>query len=213
MVAYIKKNVHLQILIASIILPLMIWSVSNEPQRTLLKESLSIVTLVAFSLMISLFYLSRTNQSVVNKMKFSTLIGLHKFIGYTAVTLLLLHPVTLVIPRFFEAGIAPFEAFTTIVTTFTSQGVVLGLLAWSLMLLIGVTSLCRKQLPIRYQTWRVFHAVLASLSALCATFHVFYLGRHSGFPMIIFITLLTTGGLYLLLNSYTSKDQKTGEKV
>ncbi len=213
MAEYIKNNVQLQILAAFISMPLMIWAVGNYPQRTLLKESLSVVTIVAFSLMIGLLYLARTNIFVVKKIKFSKLIGLHKFIGYAAAPVVLSHPFLLVVPRFYESGVEPFEAFTTILTTFTSQGVVFGLIAWSLMLLIGVTSLLRKKLPMKYQTWRVAHGALAVLCIVSAVCHVLDLGRHVDFTMTVFVVLLSTGGLYLLLKNYACREKKAEGQV
>ena len=122
MAEYIKNNIQLQILSFFVTMPLMIWAVGSDPQRTLLKESLSVVTILAFSLMIGLFYLARPNSLVVKKVRFSRLVSWHKVIGYSALPVLLLHPVLLVVPRYFEAGIAPGEAFATIVTTFSSPG-------------------------------------------------------------------------------------------
>ncbi|MDY0191068.1 MAG: ferric reductase-like transmembrane domain-containing protein [Desulfuromonas sp.] len=213
MSAYIKNTVHLQIVAALIITPLLILAVGDYPQRTLLKDFLSFTTIVAFSMLLGLLYLARTNKCILNQIKASKLIGLHKLIGYTAVTILLLHPFLLVIPRFYEAGVAPVEAFTTIITTFTSTGVVLGLIAWSLILLISITSLLRTRLPFKYTTWRVIHGALALLCILCAACHVLYLGRHTDVSMTVFIVMLSTGGIYLLLKSYAFQEQKAGEKI
>lgn len=212
MAEYIKNNVQLQILAAFIFMPLMIWAVGDYPQRTLLKESLSVVTIVAFNLIIGLFYLARTNKNVMKGIKFSKLTGLHKFVGYVAVPVLLLHPLLLVVPRFYEAGIEPLDAFTTMLTTFTSQGVIFGLIAWSSMLLIGVTSVLRKKLPMKYQSWRVVHGGLAILCIFSAAFHVIDLGRHIDFAMTMFIVLLSVGGIYKLLKTYISQGKKLEEK-
>ena len=208
---YFKNNVHLQILAAFFGMPLLIWAAGTFPQRTWLKESLSVVTMLAFSLIIGLFYLSRTNAVAVKKINLSKLLKLHKIIGYTAVAVLILHPFLLVVPRFFEAGVAPIDAFITIVTTVTSRGVVFGLIAWCLMLTIGITSLVRKKLPLKYRTWRVIHGILASLCIASAACHVIDLGRHSNLAMSVFIAFLTTGGVLLLLKNYTVEKHKQGE--
>jgi hypothetical protein len=71
----------------------------------------------------------------------------HKIIGYTFAIALLVHPVLLVVPRFLEAGVGPGEAFITILTTFTSQGVVVGIIAWCLLLVLAITSFIRRKLP------------------------------------------------------------------
>ncbi len=77
----------------------------------------------------------------------SRIVRLHKWMGYTGVSLLLLHPFFLIMPKFFEAGVAPAEALVTILTT-TNQGVILGILAWSLILILGLTALTRNRLPL-----------------------------------------------------------------
>ncbi len=212
MAEYIKNNVQLQILAVLIGMPLMIWAAGSYPQRTLLKESLSVVTILAFSLMIGLFYLARPNRAAVKKISLSKLLSWHKIVGSVAVSVLLIHPFLLVVPRFFEAGIAPGEAFGTIVTTFSSSGILFGLTTWSLLLILGLTSLTRKKLPLRYQTWRTIHGALALLCIVSAVFHVIDLGRHTDIAMTAFIALLATGGIYLLLKSYVVQNQTESEK-
>ena len=212
MAEYIKNNVQLQILTVFICLPLFIWAAGNSPQRTLLKESLSVITILTFSLMIGLFYLARPNRTAVKKIGVIKLLSWHKIVGYFAVPVLLVHPFLLVVPRFFEAGIPPGEAFGTIVTNVSSAGVCFGLGAWSLLLLLSLSSLLRKKLPIDYPTWRFIHGGLALATICCAAFHVIDLGRHTDIAMTAFIASLSAGGIFLLLKSYITQNKQTGEK-
>lgn len=207
---YLKTNVFHQLVVIFIGLPLFIWAAETLPPRTLLKESLSVLTILAFSQMIGMFYMSRINESAVEQTICSHLIKWHKAIGYTAVILLVLHPFLLVLPRFFEAGIAPQEALVTILTTFTSQGVILGILAWCLLLALGITSLVRKKLPIRYRRWRVIHGILALLIVVSAAWHAIDLGRHSSPAMSVFVALLAGCGVLLLLKNYLTENPQTG---
>ena len=210
--AYIKNNFFRQSVLAFTGMPLLIWTMGNFPQRSLLKESLSVMTILAFCQMIGQFFWTRTNRSAVANFKMRKVIKYHKIIGYTFVTALLVHPVLLVVPRFFESGVAPVDAFITIITTFTNQGVVLGIIAWCLMLALGITSFARKKLPMKYKTWRLFHGILAMLFISIAAWHVIDLGRHSSFVMSILISMLTAGGIMLLLKTYTlKKSRKTSE--
>ena len=206
--AYIKNNFLRQSVLAFTGMPLLIWTMGNFPERSLLKESLSVMTILAFCQMIGQFFWTRTNRSAVANLKMSKVIKYHKIIGYTFVIVLLVHPVLLVVPRFFESGVAPVDAFITIITTFTNQGVVLGIIAWCLMLALGITSLARKRLPMKYKTWRVFHGILAMLFISIAAWHVIDLGRHSSFGMSILISMLTAGGIMLLLKTYTLKNPR-----
>ena len=185
-------------------IPLLIWALGNFPDRSLLKESISIMTILLFCQMIGLFFWSRANGYAAKTIKISQMIKFHKFIGYTCVVLMLFHPFFIVVPRFFESGVAPFDAFITIITTL-NQGVVLGITAWCLMLTLGITSLIRKKLPMRYTTWRTFHGIVATILILTAAWHVIDLGRHSSIAMSILIILLTTGAILLLGKQYLLK--------
>ncbi len=81
------------------------------------------------------------------------------------------------------------------------------------MLALGITSLARKKLPMKYKTWRVFHGILAMLFISIAAWHVIDLGRHSNLAMSILISMLTAGGILLLLKTYTFKKSKKTSEV
>ena len=179
-------------------LPLMLWILGGFPERSFLKESLSVVTMLSFFFMIGMFFWSRTNPLVVKDLKMRRTITIHKAIGCTCVAILLLHPLFLVLPRFFEAGVSPDDAFVTIVTTFHT-GTVLGMLAWILLLILGITALMRNRLPMTYRTWRRWHGILAVVFIAAAAWHAIDLGRHSSLAMSGLIILLTTVGVRLFL--------------
>jgi predicted ferric reductase len=198
--AVITSSLFRQTILAFAGMPLLIWAMGNLPARTMLKESLSVMTILAFCQMIGQFFWARTNRSAVSGLKMSMVLKYHKFIGYTFVTIMIFHPFYLVFPRFFESGVSPVDAFITIITTL-NQGVVLGIIAWCLMLILGITAFARKKLPMKYKTWRVFHGILAMLFISTAAWHAIDLGRHSNLAMSIFISMLTAGGILLLLKT------------
>ena len=199
---YIKKNYLIPATVVFIGLPLLLWAVGDFPRRTVLKESLSLLVILAFCQMLGLFFLARGNTSAVKSLKMKTVVTFHKIIGYLCVAVLLLHPIFIVIPRYFEAGVAPGEAFLTMLTTFESRGIVLGLIAWCLMLLLGITSLLRNRLPMKYTTWRIFHGLLSIVFIVLAGWHAIDLGRHTDLAMSIYIVMLAAGGILLLLKTY-----------
>ncbi|ACN13239.1 putative FAD/NAD(P)-binding:oxidoreductase [Desulforapulum autotrophicum HRM2] len=211
--AYITNNFFKQTILTFAGLPLLIWAMGNAPERTLLKEALSLITILSFFQMIGQFFWARTNKSAVADLKMSKVIKYHKIMGYTFVIILLFHPVFLFVPRFLEAGIDPADAFITTITTFTSQGVVLGIIAWSLLIILGITSFVRKKLPMEYKTWRVFHGILAILFVSVAAWHAIDLGRHSSFPMSLLIISTGVCGILLLMKAYTFKSIKKTEEV
>jgi len=184
-------------------IPLLFWALGDFPQRSFLKESLSVLTILGFCQMSGLFFWSRINPYAVKDLKVGRLLKVHKIIGYTCVTLLFFHPFFLVVPRFFESGIAPGQAFVTIITTFR-QGVILGMTAWTLMLIMGLTALLRKRLPMRYATWRKFHGITAVLFVFTGAWHAITMGRHADMPLSVLIIILTGGGICFLLRNYVS---------
>ena len=207
--ADIKKYHLIAAVLVFVVLPVMFLSLGDFPKRSLLKESISMLTVLAFSLMLGQFFLARSNQYFTRAFKFSRVLSIHKSIGYSVVGIFLVHPVLIVLPRFYEAGISPFDALITILTTFESLGVVLGLISWSLMLLIGATSLFRGKLNMRYKTWKLFHGILSILFISTASWHAIELGRHTDKIISIFIILLALTGSIILIKQYTLKLNNT----
>ncbi len=192
-------------------LPILIWALGGSSQRGVLKETISVVTIVSFSMMLMQFYLARTNKNMLKIHKMSKVLNIHKIIGYVFVPILLVHPFLIVVPRYFEAGIDPSDAFLTLITSFNNTGVVLGMIAWVLMFIIGLTSVFRNSLPMTYSSWRVLHGVLSILFVVLAAWHVIELGRHSSDWMTAFIVIIATGGILLLAKTYFSKPNKGGQ--
>ena len=83
--AYIKNNFLKQSVLAFTGIPLLIWAMGNFPERSLWKESLSVMTILAFYQMIGQFFWTRTNRSAVANLRMSKVIKYHKIIGYTFV--------------------------------------------------------------------------------------------------------------------------------
>lgn len=180
-------------------MPLLVLILGNYPDRALYKEIISVITILAFCLLTGQIYWSRVNDFAVESLRARNLIYLHNIVGYICVGVLFLHPFLLVLPRFFEKGINPGEALVTLLSTFSSQGVVLGIIAWLLMLVIGITSVFRRKLPLRYKDWRAFHGLLSVLFIIVGTWHAIDLGRHAGVAMSSLFVIFTGGGVLLLL--------------
>jgi predicted ferric reductase len=188
-----------------VLLPVTLLALTEYPRRTLLKEAISLLTVLAFAATLGQLFLAKSNRYFVSVFRFSRVLAVHKFIGYAAAGLFLVHPFLLVLPRFYESGVAPFDALITILTTVDSPGVVLGLIAWSLMLLIGVTSLFRERMNMSYRRWRWYHGILSILFIVIASWHAIELGRHTGGSMSVFITLLALTGSLLLVRQYADQ--------
>ncbi len=196
---------RLAALLVFIVLPLLIWALGDVPRRTFLKEAISLLTIFSFIMMILQFFLSRGNARILKNHRLGKVVKLHKIIAYVFVSFLLLHPFLIIVPRALEAGIQPGEAFTTMLTTWDSRGIILGLTAWCLMIVLGLTSLFRKMLGMKYTTWRVFHGILTMLFIVLATWHATDLGRHTDLPMSVYMISLAGLGVFQLLRLYFTK--------
>ncbi len=185
-----KQNFPLRTLLVLTGIGLLVWSIGSSPERSQLMASLSMLTLLSFLLLIGQYFSSRTGNINADALTMCRLPKFHNNIGYASIMILLFHPLYLVIPKFFEKGVAPGEAFFTILTTFSSRGVVLGVISWELMLILLVTALFRKRIPVKYTTWRTAHSILAMLFIVTASCHVIDMGRHINYVMETFIIIL-----------------------
>lgn len=186
--------------------PLMFYALGDAPRRTMLKEGISLVTLLAFTAMLGQFFLARSNIWLLRVFKPPQVQKVHKYIAYTAVGAILLHPALIVLPRYLEGGIRPWDAFVTMITDLGNLGVVLGLIAWVLLLILSVSAFLRKpiikRLSTHYRGWRYFHGGLAVSFTVLALWHAIALGRHTDIAMSVFLVTLAVFGFALLARMY-----------
>ncbi len=192
------------------IIPLLLYSFVDLPQRTVLKESISLIIYLSFMLLLAQFYIARTNTTAIKIYKMPLVIKVHKFIGYSIIPIFLIHPFLIILPKFFESGLTPLQAFMTIITTINPWGILLGIIAWILMLILGITSMFKNSLTMKHKTWRVMHGILAILFIAFASWHVIDLGRHISLGIAIFIISLSLGGFILLAKTYIYSTTKEG---
>lgn len=196
------------LIIAFIAVPLYLYFSGNFPKRTTLMETISIVTILGFSLLLSQFFTSRINKKLVKKIRMVNVLAIHKFIGYLFISILLLHPFFIVIPKFFDDGVTPIDAFVRLITTFSSTGVILGLIAYASILILMVTAYFRFKLHLKYRTWRSLHGYLTLLFVITATWHVIDMGRHSNMSFTAYYLLAVTLGIFYLSKTYLFKTSK-----
>lgn len=204
-----KKNTFKPILIPALLLfaavPLLLYAMGGFPRRSSLKEILSVVTLISFSLMVGQFFLARAIRLFLPNLKMSSLVKVHKAAGYLFTAILLLHPFFIVLPRYFESGQAPMNALVIMLTNFKSTGIIFGYIAYILMLSLGLLSLFRNKLPLKYTQWRVIHAVLAAAFIVSALLHAVDLGRHMDLAFSVYLIGAAAAGILLLLKVYLPK--------
>jgi predicted ferric reductase len=208
----VKSDINKCRLIAAALMvmlpPLVLLILGDTPRRSLRKETLSMLTLAAFFFMLGQFLLVRGARFVTAGVRFSRLLTLHKVIGYSVVSLLLVHPLLIVLPRAFEGGISPGAALMQILTTIDSPGVVLGMISWVLMLVIGATSLLRARLGLDYRTWRLVHSLLSVLLVVTASWHAIELGRHTDAALSLLVVALASAAVLVVIRQTDSDTHK-----
>lgn len=201
----IRKYNTIAAIIVFVVLPILLISMGENQDRSLLKNTISFLTIISFCMMLAQFFLARSNKNNLKGHKMSKIIKIHKIIGYVFVSILVFHPFLIVVPRYFESGVDPIDAFVTIISTLTSSGIIMGMIAWCLMFIIGLTSLFRDNLGLSYKNWRVFHGILSVAFIVLASWHVIDLGRHSNNTITIYIISVTAIAVLLLLKTYLVK--------
>lgn len=210
-----EKTINRQLLIGAIAtfiaIPILIYALGDFPRGSILKETISIVTILAYFHMLAQFYLARSNKEMLKYFKMSSIVKIHKFIGYLFIGILLFHPFLIVLPRYFEAGVEPKDALITLLTSFHNSGVLLGMIAYVTMALLALTSLFRNSLPLAYKTWRIIHGILSINFIGFATFHILKLGKHANQPLSVYMVILASVGVLLLLFTYFFHSSKKRE--
>ena len=196
------------LILAFIGVPVLLYFQGDFPKRSFLMQTLSLITILGFTLLLSQFFTSRLNKTLVKKIRMVNVLAIHKFVGYAFITVLLLHPFFIIVPKFFDNGVTPTDAFLKLITTFSSLGVILGLIAYACIIILLVTSYFRFKLHLKYKTWRNLHGYLTLLFVITATWHVINIGRHSNTTFSIYYLLAVLSGIFYLLRTYLFKASK-----
>lgn len=196
------------LIITFIAVPLFLYFSGNFARRTTLMETISIVTILAFSLLLSQFFTSRLNYKLMKQIRMVNVVAIHRFMGYFFISVMLLHPFFLIIPKFFDDAVSPTDAFVKLITTFSTTGLILGLIAYAVMLILMVTAFFRFKMHMHYRTWRSLHGYLTLLFVITATWHVIDTGRHSNSSFTLFYLLVVATGIYYVLRKYLFKTAK-----
>lgn len=203
---YISKLVP--VVIIFIVVPILLYATGDFPKRHFLMESLSVTTILGFSVLVSQFFLSRVNKKLVKEIRMVKVLKIHKVVGYLFISILLMHPFLIVVPKFFDDGISASDAFLKLITTFGSQGLIMGMIAYTIVLIIMITAFFRFKLNLKYRTWRKLHGFLTLSFLLTATWHVIDIGRHSNEFFVIYYILIAGSAVFFLIRTYLSKPSK-----
>lgn len=193
------------LIITFIAVPLFLYFSGNFPRRTTLMETLSIITILAFFLLLSQFFTSRLNYKLMKQIRMVNVLAIHRFIGYVFISVILLHPFFIIIPKFIDNGVTPSDAFVRLITTYSTTGIIFGLIGYTIMLILMVTAFFRFKMHLHYRTWRRLHGYLTLFFVITVTWHVIDMGRHSNSSFTLFYLLVVATGIYYVLRKYHFK--------
>lgn len=187
------------------IVPLLLYGLGNFQRRALYKELLSLLTILAFFGSLMQFYLSRANKGLLQGFKMSGVIRWHKILGYTFLGVLFFHPFFVILYHLFQPGLTFPEAFTEVIDNFNKTGLLLGLIAWALMIIIGLMAFFRLKFFKNYKSWRLWHGGLTLAFITIAALHSIDLGRHMNLYMTVFIAVILVIATHKLFTVYLIK--------
>jgi len=128
---------------------------------------------IGFSLMAMEFALISRIEAASQPFGEDSLQLFHNIMGVVALSLLLFHPIVLVLNGYpANCWLNPFASCGNLATTTASLAV------YALILLV-ITSIWQKRLRIPYEIWQVMHGLLALFILISSLFHIFILGRYT----------------------------------
>ncbi len=130
-------------------------------------------------------------------MRLGSVLRWHKYIGYAAGAIMLVHPVLMIARRFWVQESEPLD---NLLVMLRAPALLPAIAAWILMALIVVLALVRRHFPGR--SWRILHGLLSSGFAGLATWHVVTIGHHSNAVMSTFWIVLAVVAVSAALVSY-----------
>ncbi len=177
--------------------PLFLAIAQDVPTRSDFQQWGLLVSLAAFGLMLGLFWLSRLMPKDAVNMKFSSTLRWHKYIGYAAGLVFLVHPLLMIARRFWAVESDPIY---NLMLMLKSPLMLTGIMAWVLMIILVVLAFIRKIFSAKL--FRYLHGMLSMAFTVLATWHVISVGRHSNLAMSVFWMVLAGGAVATLLLSY-----------
>jgi predicted ferric reductase len=175
MMLFCRAAFWIAIYLVLVLTPLFLLLIGPRPSGSSFWWDLSLALgFAATTMMAVMFFLTARFQRATAPFGIDLVYYFHRWISLGAAFLVLLHPVLFVVQdsfilKMFHPAVMGWELWSGV-------GSALALAA------IMITSLGRKQLRIHYDTWRVWHALLAVIALSLALVHIAGIGYYSGEP-------------------------------
>lgn len=199
------KGIHPAVLLLAYIvialLPLGLAAWQGLPPRPFRDELASALALVGFSMLLVEFVLSGRFRWVSGRIGIDVTMRFHQLIARALAVFILVHPFLYSLPM---SGSRPWDTTGQSTLDLGGAAFLSGGIAWLLLPLLVAISIYRRELPYRYETWRLMHGAGAALIALLSLHHALDAGRYSGNPaltafwvIMIVVALLTLVHVYV----------------
>eukprot|EP00752_Nemacystus_decipiens_P000994 g994.t1 len=162
--------------LAVLLAPLALAALGGRPPRSLWDELASGAGMLAFTILLVEFVLSGRFRTVSARIGMDVTMRFHQVIARTALALVLLHPILYAAPF---AAPYPWDPTRELTLYSGSRGLATGVLAWVLLVALVVFGIGRRQLALRYESWRLTHGLGALAVAGLALDHTLVAGRYS----------------------------------
>lgn len=160
-----------------------------EP-RSFRDELASGLGLVGFAMLLMEFFLSGRFRVISGRIGIDLTMRFHQLIARTLTLFILIHPFLYATP--FKSPL-PWDTTRLLTLGLDKASIVTGVIAWLLLAVLVLTSIFRRQLPYRYETWRVGHGIGAICIAGFGLHHALEAGRYSANPSLEVFWLVMFG--------------------
>ncbi len=200
------KGIHPAVLLLAYIvialLPLGLATWQGLPPRPFQDELASALALVGFSMLLMEFVLSGRFRWVSGRIGIDITMRFHQLIARALAVFILVHPFLYSLPM---SGSRPWDTTGQSTLDLGGAAFLSGGLAWLLLPLLVAISMYRRDLPYRYETWRLMHGAGAALIALLSLHHALDAGRYSGSPALAaFWVIMIVAALLTLVHVYVT---------
>lgn len=168
--------------------PLVLSWLQGLPPRTFWDEVASGLAMTAFAILLVEFVLSGRFRAVSARIGMDVTMRFHQLIARTALVFVLVHPF-LYRTSFFDMP-RPWDTTGQLTLGLDIGSLTTGLIAWVALPGFVLMSICRDQLPYRYEAWRAMHALGAVAIAAMVAHHTLEAGRYSADPLLFGFWLL-----------------------
>lgn len=176
--------------IAITLAPLLLAVAQGQPPRTFWDEIASGLAMTAFAILLVEFVLSGRFRTISKRIGMDVTMRFHQLVARTALVFVVLHPFLYQTPF---GGSLPWDTTRQLSLDLDMASLATGVIAFVALPGFVLMSIFRDQLPYRYETWRILHAVGAVVIAAAIAHHTLEAGRYSAGPILagFWILLLT----------------------